>query len=197
MIGCLNGNLLLKESDKLIVDVRGVGYEVIVPVSVFYQLPQVGYPVTLYIHTHVREDQLQLYGFLTPAQKDFFQLMLGVSGIGPKVALNISSEISPSELHQVVLTSNTQKLSSMKGIGKKTAERLILELKTKVKKLALHSDPATVEASKTEVDDLISALSNLGYKQMEIDRAVHQVRLQDKTQSFEEMLKQSLQYLRT
>ncbi|MBI3018101.1 MAG: Holliday junction branch migration protein RuvA, partial [Deltaproteobacteria bacterium] len=153
------------------------------------------------------EDSFQLFGFLTSAQKELFQMLLTVSGVGPKVAMTVVSETSPQELSQIVLTSNVQRLTAVQGIGKKTAERLILELKEKIQKLSCVGDPSVLVASDTPLEpdqfrDLASALSNLGYKQMEIDRALSYLKPKMNVGSstlqakFEDLLKQSLQFLR-
>lgn len=180
------------------IDVQGVGYEVFIASSVHAQLPEPHCSVVLYIYTHVREDQIHLFGFLTRSQKELFELMLSVSGIGPKLALNMLSEITPGEFIQFILTDNIQRISSMKGIGKKTAERLVLELKSKIKKYSENEGlMIDMGSSGKHFQDLISALANLGYKQNEIDRTVSHFRQtsQDNA-SFEIMLRQALQYLR-
>ncbi|OGP03063.1 MAG: Holliday junction DNA helicase RuvA [Deltaproteobacteria bacterium GWA2_38_16] len=197
MIGQLKGNVVFKKTDKVTVDVHGVGYEITIPSSTFYKLPEIENAVHLYIHTHVREDNIQLFGFLTAGEKEFFQLLMTVSGVGPKVALSVISEISPQELATVILTSNIQRLSSIQGIGKKTAERLVLELKEKIKKLSSVIVATDTVSDSQVIHDLVSALSNLGYKQVEIDRALSQVRSRINEKSkFEELLKQSLHFLR-
>lgn len=196
MIGQLRGNIVVKKTDKVILDVQGVGYEVILPSSTTSKLHENSGSVVLHIHTHVREDSLQLFGFLTSAEKDLFQVLLTVSGVGPKVAMTVISETSPSELAQIILTSNVQRLTSIQGIGKKTAERLILELKEKIQKLASVLIASDTPLEPNEFRDLVSALSNLGYKQTEIDRALSYVKPKMNVQTpFEDLLKQSLQFL--
>ena len=178
-----------------------MGYEVIIPSSAYSKIPENG-SVTFHIHTHVREDSFQLFGFLTSAQKELFQMLLTVSGVGPKVAMTVVSETSPQELSQMVLTNNLQRLTSIQGIGKKTAERLILELKEKIQKLSSVVVASDMPLEPDQFRDLVSALSNLGYKQMEIDRALSYLKPKMNVGSstlqakFEDLLKQSLQFLR-
>ena len=196
MIGYLRGSIVGKKTDRIILDVQGVGYEVIIPSSAYSKIPENG-SVTFHIHTHVREDSFQLFGFLTSAQKELFQMLLTVSGIGPKVAMTVVSETSPSELSQIVLTNNLQRLTSIQGIGKKTAERLILELKEKIQKLSSVVVASDMPLEPDQFRDLVSALSNLGYKQMEIDRALSYLKPKMNVGAkFEDLLKQSLQFLR-
>ena len=196
MIGYLRGSIVGKKTDRIILDVQGVGYEVIIPSSAYSKIPENG-SVTFHIHTHVREDSFQLFGFLTSAQKELFQMLLTVSGVGPKVAMTVVSETSPSELSQIVLTNNLQRLTSIQGIGKKTAERLILELKEKIQKLSSVVVASDMPLEPDQFRDLVSALSNLGYKQMEIDRALSYLKPKMNVGAkFEDLLKQSLQFLR-
>jgi len=198
MIGQLRGNLILKKANGLLIDVHGVGYEVLVPLSSFERLPKEGAALTLQIYTYVREDQLQLFGFLTAGEKDLFRLLISVSGIGPRGALAIISEISPQELTQAVLTGNVGRLTSISGIGKKTAERLVLEMKEKLKKLSSSMAVTDRDVASNRFIDLTSALVNLGYKQMEIDRALSELRTSvSESDNLEMLLKQSLKILRS
>lgn len=198
MIGRLQGELFSKSETRVGVDVQGVGYEVIIPTSLFYKLPEIGQKVIFQIYTHVREDNLQLFGFLSGSEKELFQLLMTVSGIGPKMALTIISEIPQQEFVQVILTSNIHRLSSISGIGKKTAERMVLELKSKMQKISIIPTAEDTSIESQTVHDLISALLNLGYKQTEIDRVVSEVRSKaNKSFKFEELLKQSLHLLRS
>ena len=195
MIGHLRGKVFSKKAGRVLVDVQGVGYDVSVPSSYLSRPIVNSGEVSFFIHTHVREDQLQLYGFLTEGEKDLFQVLLSVSGIGPKVALTLLSEVSPMELSQAVLTNNVKRLTSIQGVGKKIAERLVLEMKEKIKKISAVL-VATDFPEKTDiVMDLSSALSNLGYKQIEIDRALGQLKL-NQNEKFEDLLKQTLKILR-
>ena len=174
MIALLTGKIAHKSPDHIILDVNGVGYRVQIPFSTYYELPEDGV-VSLHIHTSVREDAIQLYGFRTRLEKSFFQMLIGVSGVGPKLARDILSNIQPAPLAQALMQGDIQKLSTIPGIGKKTAERLILELKEKVCKLDLSSVPAAEPRqipAEDVVDDVVSALLNLGYKEPQVRKAI-------------------------
>lgn len=168
MIALLSGKIAYKGITHIVVDTQGVGYRVFIPLTTFYELPEAGEAVTLHIHTSVKEDAINLFGFYTREERELFQLMISVSGIGPKVALNILSGISSPELLEAISTGNLAKLVTIPGIGKKMAERLILELKEKViKKMAAESiRPADAKRKLGEAmrEDVLSALVNLGYK---------------------------------
>jgi len=172
MIAQLAGVLAYKSPEHLIVDVQGVGYQVFVSLNAFYRLPDPGNRVQLLVHTHVREDALQLFGFLEPAERDLFLLLLAVSGIGPRLALNILSGTAATELAAAIEAGNVNRLVAIPGIGKKTAERLVVELRdkiaaTRVGRTAAVGVPATgIEA------EAVSALVNLGYKRADAERAV-------------------------
>lgn len=197
MIGQLRGELISKRTDIVVIDVGGVGYLVTVPASIYHKLPPEGDKIELKIYTHVREDQLQLYGFLTEGEKEIFLTLLSVNGIGPKMALTLVSEISPGDLKQTILSGNVQRLTSISGIGKKTAERIILEMKEKIQKLSIIIQASDSVIETDSLKDLISALSNLGYKQNEIDRVVSNLKPRvAKESTFEALLKQSLKLLR-
>src|SRR5688572_3829107 len=137
MIAYLNGKLLSKSINLAIVDVGGVGYEVHIPLTTYYELGETGSPVVLQIYTHVREDALQLFGFNTPLEKELFLRLISVSGVGPKLALGLLSNLSANELVQAILSSNLVQLTAISGVGKKTAERLVLELRDKLKTLPM------------------------------------------------------------
>lgn len=175
MIALLTGLIAHKSPDHIILDVHGVGYRVLIPFSTYYELPEVGGTASLHIHTSVREDAILLYGFRTRLEKSFFQLLITVSGVGPKLARDILSNIQPGPLAQALAQGDLNKLLTIPGIGKKTAERLILELKDKVGKLDLSSLPATdareIPADNV-ADDVISALLNLGYKEPHVRKAL-------------------------
>ena len=168
MIALLTGTLAHKAPDFIILDVHGVGYRVQIPFSTYYELPAEGAEVRLHIHTNVKEDAINLYGFRTPLEKQFFQLLLTVSGIGPKLARDILSNIQPEELAAALSRGDLVRLSAIPGIGKKSAERLVLELKEKVKRLDVTPQtpetPSQLPASEL-LDDVASALINLGYKE--------------------------------
>jgi Holliday junction DNA helicase RuvA len=178
VIARLSGLLCHKEPEQLIIDVQGVGYRVFVPLSSFYELPDTGQPVQLHIHTLVREDALLLYGFSSLLQKQLFLLLLGISGIGPKVALNILSHLSCDELQQALLLQDSIRLALVPGIGKKTAERLVLELHEKVQKLsaaaATSGRSAATTAGRSDTD-VLSALLSLGYKEKEARAALGRI----------------------
>ena len=188
MIARLSGLLVSKSPASLIVDVQGVGYEVAVPLSTFDRLPDVGLQVTLHIHTHLREDVLQLYGFGTRAEKCLFLLLLGVAGIGPKLAQGVLSGIAPRDLIVAIRGGKIERLRSIPGIGPKTAGRLVLELKDKLapsSDLADLSDlgdltdatapaDASTTADRTR-EDLLSALVNLGYSRAAACRVIEEI----------------------
>jgi len=169
MIALVRGTLAYKSIDHVIIDVGGVGYRLSIPLSTFYSLPESG-EVSLFTHTHVREDALLLYGFLTLEEKDLFVILIGISGVGPKLAINILSHIPAGELKRAIAAGDIKRLSGLPGIGKKTAERLVLELKDKVVPTGgfpASSEKTTVAGIKASIlnDDVISALVNLGYKE--------------------------------
>jgi len=178
MIAWLSGRLRHKATDYLIVDVAGVGYQVSVPLSTYSGIPDDGEDVSLHIYTHVREDSLFLFGFLTEAEKNMFMLLLGVSGIGPKLALAILSSLSVQELSYAILASDESRLFSIPGIGKKTAARMVLELKDKMKLIMpMVSAPLSNTAVVSDdIEDVISALVNLGYKKPQAEETVRKIR---------------------
>ena len=173
MIGFLRGALLRKTPQELILDVSGVGYRVLVPISTFCRLGDQGAEAQLLIHTHVREDQLVLYGFATPVELELFEKLISVSGVGPKVALGVLSGIEAEDLVHAIRGNDVARLTRVPGVGKKTAERLILELKDKI--AALHVGTAEPQTSSPKRTDLLSALANLGYSSAEADRAATEV----------------------
>ncbi|MDO9068627.1 MAG: Holliday junction branch migration protein RuvA [Deltaproteobacteria bacterium] len=197
MIALLTGLIAHKSPDHVILDVNGVGYRVLIPFSTYYELPEEGGSASLHIHTSVREDAIQLYGFRTRLEKSFFQLLISVTGIGPKLGRDILSNIQPGPLAQALAQGDIHKLSTIPGIGKKTAERLILELKDKVAKLDMSSLPA-VDRREIPADDVmedvVSALLNLGYKEPHVRKALAGL---DATGgvSVEGLLKQALKIL--
>lgn len=176
MIAYLQGEIKHKEAGTVTIMAGGVGYELNIPLSTFYDLPEEGRRAELFVKTVAREDDLLLFGFLTLAEKKAFLLLTSVSKIGPRVALNILSGITPGELVQAVNQKNTARLSSIPGIGAKTAERLIMELKDKINTLA--AAPGGLDATETtppidqDGEDALSALINLGYSRPEAAKAV-------------------------
>ena len=172
MIAQLSGVLAYKSPEHLVVDVHGVGYQVLVPLNTFYRLPEVGAPVRLLVHTHVREDALQLFGFLDREERELFLLLLGVSGIGPRLALNILSGSPTQDLEAALEAGDVVRLVAIPGVGKKTAERLVLELRDKVKVVR---GARGVDDGRRAVGleaEAVSALVNLGYRHAEAERAV-------------------------
>lgn len=172
MIAQLTGALALKSPEQLIVDVNGVGYLVSVSLNAFYKLPEAGERVQLLVHTHVREDALQLYGFLDRAEKELFLLLTSVSGIGPRLAMNILSGTPTRDLLDALDAGDLARLVAIPGVGKKTAERLVVELRDKIKNL--RGMPATEPGrAATGIEaEAVSALVNLGYKRNEAENAV-------------------------
>jgi Holliday junction DNA helicase RuvA len=170
MIAALTGRLASKSPSQITLDVQGVGYEVFIPLSTFYSLPDINESASLRIHTHLREDAIQLFGFLTATEKDAFILLTGISGIGPKLALSVLSTLSVTDLVSAIQAGDMEKLATVPGIGKKSAGRIVLELKDKVERLqAMPAAVATVtgDPSSRLHDDALSALVNLGYRAQE------------------------------
>lgn len=170
MIAALTGKLACKSPSQITLDVQGVGYELFIPLSTFYSLPDIHQSVSLRVHTHLREDALQLFGFLTAREKDAFILLTGISGIGPKLALSVLSTLSVTDLASAIQSGDIGKLSTVPGIGKKSAERMVLELKDKVARLQSVSAsvaPAIDGLSSQVHEDALSALVNLGYRAQE------------------------------
>ena len=171
MIARLNGIISEKHPNRLIVDVNGVGYDVLVPLSTFYGLGDAGAGVTLRVHTHVREDAIALYGFATALEQDLFERLIGISGIGPKLALAVLSGIDPSELVRAIRSQDVARLTRIPGVGKKTAERIGLELKDRLPQTAASAADAVVVEDDVKAD-LLSALLNLGYNRAVAEKAV-------------------------
>lgn len=191
MIGWLSGVLARKATEFLIVDVQGVGYRVHVPLSTFYSLGDEGDAVELRIHTHVRDDDISLFGFLEESEHRLFEQLITVAGIGPKLAVTILSGMEIEPLVRAIAEEDTERLSTIPGVGTKTADRLALELKDKAEELV---SLAGVEGVEDEVrDDVVSALSNLGYRKRDAERALEQV--EDPAERFEELLRQTLRVL--
>ncbi|MEK6682960.1 MAG: Holliday junction branch migration protein RuvA [Nitrospirota bacterium] len=175
MIALLTGRLVYKSPEYSIIDVNGVGYHVLTSLNSYYSLPEIGNTLTVNVHTHVREDALHLFGFWTKEEKELFHKLLSVSGIGPKLALTILSGKPVEELAAAIIEGDVRGLTAMPGIGKKIADRLILELKDKVQHIA----PATEDRKRTEknraIDDALSALINLGYNRAIAKDAVEKI----------------------
>ena len=197
MIAWLNGVLLEKTPSRIIVDVAGVGYNVQVPLSTFYGLGDSGARVTLRIHTHVREDVIALYGFATTLEQDLFERLIAISGVGPKLALAVLSGIEPAELIKAVRVQDVARLTAIPGIGKKTAERIGLELKDRLPPALQAVGQPHVEATPHDQlrDDLLSALLNLGYQRPGAEKAVDKVLKTAPDPDFERALKETLRAL--
>lgn len=186
MIGSLRGKLVYKKPDHIIVETCGVGYHIHVPLNVLSTLPEEGNDVFLHIYTHVREDTLQLYGFTSEDEKKIFLTLLGITGIGPKMALNILSGISHNDLLHAIETEDVVMLCRVPGLGKKTAHRLILELKEKL--------PSARETKDRLFEDTLSALVNLGYKKSVAQESLGKA-YKKGYKDIEKLLKESLKYL--
>src|SRR3990167_788281 len=179
MIGYLQGMILEKQPPLLMLDVHGVGYEIDAPMTTFYQLPDIGQTVSLYIHFVVREDAHYLYGFYTRDERHLFRTLLKVNGVGPRLALTILSSTTPHEFVQLVLNNDTDNLTRLPGIGKKTAERLVIEMRDKLNAWQDHNPhPTEVKnggARHLILQDAISALIALGFKQQEANRIITKI----------------------
>lgn len=199
MIAQIRGHLIQKSPGSIIVEANGIGYQLFVSLSTFYDLPEFQQNVMLHTYTHVREDLLQLYGFSTPLEKELFQILIGVSGIGPKLAINILSGISPSELVRSLGSGDMARLVSIPGVGRKTAERMVLDLQEKAQKIQSRGVyPQTVRPSADGMaEDVVSALVNLGYKRNQAEKAVESVLQQAPEITLEKALKESLRVLST
>lgn len=200
MIALICGKIAYKEIASVVVDANGVGYRVFIPLTTFYELPETGESVTLHVHTSVKEDAINLFGFYTTQERDLFQLMISVSGIGPKIAMNIISGITAGELFQAISGGNVGKLVGIPGVGRKMAERLILELKEKIaKKITLEQSPAAGEQQKGDEmirEDVLSALINLGYKNNSAKDALDKVlQMTEEKLSLDALLKKTLKIL--
>jgi Holliday junction DNA helicase RuvA len=197
MIAHLSGKLLSKQPNQVIVDVNGVGYEVHVPLSTFYEIGEIGSPVQLRIYTHVREDTIALFGFKSANEKLMFEQVTSISGIGPKLGITILSGMPVEELVAAIRQSNLARLTSIPGIGKKTAERLVVELRDKLAKVVAVPAGEQAKASVLQPqDDVISALVNLGYAKPSAEKAVQTVVSASKTEPvFEELLRTALRQL--
>ena len=194
MIAHLRGKLLAKHPNQAIVETGGVGYDVTISVPTFSDLPGVGSEVTLHIHTHVREDLIALYGFLTPAEKHLFEKLITVSGIGPKLAITILSGMAADEMVGAIRGNDVARLTRIPGIGKKTAERMVLELRDKLPAERVGEVAAAPAMSAVE-EDVLSALMNLGYQRATAEKAVLAVTKNGKGGPFEAMFREALAVL--
>ena len=195
MIGQLRGRLADKRPSQVLVDVGGVGYLVAVPLSTYAALGDLHTEVTLLIHTHVREDALALYGFLSAREKHLFELLLSASGVGPSLALKILSGMSAEELVPAIRGNDLARLTKIPGVGRKTAERMVVELKDKLEAVAIIEEKVVVTSPAGVEADVVSALVNLGYDGRSAEGAVAEGKREAGTASFEKLLKAALQTL--
>ncbi len=199
MIACLTGSIRRKGPQSVIVDVGGVGYEVFIPISTFYALNDENEPVSLEIYTHVRDDALVLFGFHTSLEKDLFLMLISVSGIGPKLAVNILSGMGPQDLLEAIGQGDAVRIQAIPGVGKKTAERIALELRDRASKAAaavgVPSAPVMERADKALTDDTLSALVNLGYSTKAANAAIEKARARLKEVSLEALIREALTIL--
>jgi Holliday junction DNA helicase RuvA len=196
MIGFLRGRVLDKQPNRIIVDVQGVGYEVIVPLSTFYDVGDEGSEVALRIHTHVREEALQLYGFRTPLEQQLFERLLSISGIGPKLAVAVLSGIETGELVGAVQRGDAARLTRVPGVGRKTSERIVLELRDRLAEFVVPVAAPTGEARADRLrDDLVSALQNLGYHRPLAEKAIDATLTPNGDANFEQALRRALREL--
>jgi Holliday junction DNA helicase RuvA len=197
MISRLSGLVAEKAPNRVVVDVAGVGYDVQVPLSTFYVLGEAGAAVTLRIHTHVREDVIALYGFVTRLEQDLFERLISINGIGPKLALAVLSGIEPGDLIRAVRTQDVARLTGIPGVGKKTAERIGLELKDRLPSSLQGLEPAPAPSTPGDQlrDDLLSALINLGYQRPVAEKALDKAAKDQPGRRFEDALKDVLRVL--
>jgi Holliday junction DNA helicase RuvA len=205
MIAHLSGTLLSKQATSVIVDVAGVGYELAIPLSTFYDVGEIGEPVQLRVYTHVREDALQLYGFKTARERELFLQLISVNGVGPALAIKLLSGMNADEMIASIRTNNLVRLVAIPGVGRKTAERLVVDLRDKIAalsspaleeefaaKAAVEGAPTTTEAMR---NDAMSALANLGYQKAAIEKAVKNAVDEGDELSVEVILRRSLRSL--
>jgi Holliday junction DNA helicase RuvA len=196
MIAYLKGVLISKSPISITVDVNGVGYEVFVPLSTFYELPETGNAVSFRIHTQHKEDTLKLFGFLTEEDKKIFEILISINKVGPKMALTILSGMSTSALLNAVNNNDVDRLSTIPGVGRKTSERLILELKDKLKNIEAPEDHSSASSTNGTMEDALSALINLGYKKPQAEMALKTVTSDSESiTDLEYLIKESLKIL--
>jgi len=199
MIAHLTGILLSKSPQSVVIDTAGVGYHIHIPLSTFYQLPDEMEKVSLHVYTHVREDMLQLFGFQTATEKEIFLLLISVSGIGPKLALNILSGIGIEELLSAIMSADSERISAIPGVGKKTSQRIALELKEKVfdifEGMELRPREEVQIRNKEIFDDALSALTNLGYPSRSAKSVIENILRSDNDINLDTLLKEALRNL--
>jgi len=200
MIGHLRGVLFEKHPNQIIVEAAGVGYDVQIPISTYTALPDAGKTVALRIYTHVREDSMQLFGFGTPEEKAVFEKLISVSGIGPKLAITVLSGLPTADLVSAIRGSDVQRLVRIPGVGKKTAERIVLELKEKLPAMEAAgklAGPAPAEESFTALErDVLSALQNLGCSRAAAEEAVRKVKERGSPDAFEPFFRAAMVFVR-
>ncbi len=194
MISYIHGILVAKREDSVVIECQHIGYEIFVPLSVISQLPSIGSEVKMHTELYVREDVLRLYGFISDDDIDVFRKLISVSGIGPKGALGILSTLTPDDLRLAIMTDDSKRISQAKGIGKKTAEKLIIELKDKLKVVDLEVLSASTEQTlhSTYIDEALMGLTGLGYTETE---ALHAIKHAQHADSTSELIKQALIFL--
>jgi Holliday junction DNA helicase RuvA len=202
LIAQLSGKLIHKQPNTIIIDIGGVGYEVTIPLSTFYGLGEVGSQSTLRIHTHVREDLIQLFGFLTALEKELFLRLTSVSGIGPKLAITMLSGLPAAELIPAIKNNDLGRLTSIPGVGRKTAERVVVELRDRIAALSLEEMAAAATAQGAQAgadsqirDDTVAALMQLGYQKAQAERAVDSSLREEGDRTIQAVLKRSLKRL--
>lgn len=195
MIGLLRGQILECQPTRALLDVQGVGYEVFIPISTYELISKATEPVSLFTYLHVREDALQLYGFASQGEKLLFQKIISVSGIGPKVALGILSRATVEDFMQIVRTGDITRLRALPGVGKKTAERLVLELRDKLGGELVGDDYVAVAAQSSTIDEALMALMSLGYARANVEKVLHKISQGDDTQDVESLVKTALRHL--
>jgi Holliday junction DNA helicase RuvA len=196
MIALVRGTLLEKHPNQAIVEAGGVGYDLTIPVSTFTGLPETGAEVRLRVHTHVREDAIALFGFLTQDEKTMFEKLIAVSGIGPKLAVTVLSGLAAPDLINALRNGSVEILVRIPGVGKKTAERMILELRDKMTAVAAASATSSEPALNSVEEDVLSALLNLGSARPNAEAAVRKAKAAGAPQLFEPLFRRSLEFLR-
>jgi Holliday junction DNA helicase RuvA len=195
MIGQLRGRLADKRPNQILIDVGGVGYVVQVPLSTYAALGELHAEVTVLVHTHVREDALSLYGFLSSREKHFFEMLLSASGVGPTLALKILSGMSVEELVPAIRGSDLARLTKIPGVGRKTAERMVVELKDKLDAVTVETERPTPSSPAGVEADVVSALTNLGYEARAAEAAASEAKREVGSTTFEKLLRTALQSL--
>lgn len=200
MIAFLAGKLLEKQANTVIVDVAGVGYEVTVPLSTYYELGEVGSDIRLRIYTHVREDAIQLFGFMTTRERDLYLKLISVQGIGARSGISLLSGMSADEIILAIRSEDLARLTSIPGVGRKTAERLVIELRDKVAETAIEMAAASGDGTRADkvdavFEDALSALVNLGYKKELAEKALKQTVQEGTELSVQKLLRRGLQIL--